>query len=68
MSSHLCHADPSITLQVYAHVIRDDGSFSGSIFVQAIAKQLAVGVSDLETGLTKHEGPLQVFPGSGPFE
>ena len=36
VAARLCHADPAITLRVYAHVIRTAETAAADIFAQAV--------------------------------
>jgi len=45
VAARLGHADPSVTLRVYAHVIRDQVAEAAEVFARSIAASSTAGVS-----------------------
>jgi hypothetical protein len=45
VASRLGHADPSVTLRVYSHVLREHAAGVGDIFGQAVTQAVTASVS-----------------------
>ncbi len=55
LAARLGHADPSVTLRVYAHVIRDQADDAADVFAFSIpaAEEAAVGKSVSKKAVSK---------------
>jgi hypothetical protein len=45
VAARLGHADPSVTLRVYSHVLREHGLNVGDVFAQAVKATVSKSVS-----------------------
>jgi integrase len=45
VAARLGHADPAVTLRVYAHVLREQAASVGDIFAQAVKASVSKSVS-----------------------
>jgi len=45
VAARLGHADPAVTLRVYAHVLREQAATVGDIFAQAVKTSVSKSVS-----------------------
>src|SRR6266571_369181 len=50
VAARLGHADPAVTLRVYAHVLREHAAGVGDIFAQAVTKQAVTSVKSRYVG------------------
>jgi uncharacterized phage protein gp47/JayE len=46
VAARLSHADPSVTLRVYSHVLREHAQGIGDVFAQAIKATVSKSVSN----------------------